>query len=314
MKDPAATPEDDPLAEMGFGDPAPEGGKLAEEPTATEDATKVEDPPASKVSEEPPKAVPEESPTVVSAPPAPSVVEQSVAPAEPATSEGMVTVVVDVPATPGAKKFMDTMSDVGSKVSTLAVDEVSDGMHELARRCTKNMKESFATFKEHSLDLAIVVSRDPPANSSRWKLLKGQAEVTKVAMLPVAAVYAVLAMLCFIAFATIYYPKLYGPKLYEMAKAKFVEYKVAEHATDAAVKLREMSAAAYETAAASELASKVTEKASTAFVAVTEHPTVATVAAKTGEVTSTVRAKLADELVKLRGAPPAEAVVSGSGV
>ena len=38
-------------------------------------------------------------------------------------------------------------------------------------------------------------------------------------------------MLCFVAFAVIYYPKMYGPKLYQAAKAKLVEYAPASSAS-----------------------------------------------------------------------------------
>ena len=54
------------------------------------------------------------------------------------TAERVVTpppVSVDIPVSPGAERFINTMSNVGGNLSELGATDVSDGMLELSRRC-----------------------------------------------------------------------------------------------------------------------------------------------------------------------------------
>jgi hypothetical protein len=233
-------------------------------------------------------------------------------------------VVVDVPITPGAIKFMDTMTSVGSSVGTLDPDDVSDGMYELGRRNKANMKESWSTFKEHALDIAITATSPAAAGSEQLGVVRrvgGVMEGKKLAQLPLAALYAMLTLMCMVAFAAIYYPKMYAPVLFDKAKAKLVEYKVAEKAASAATKLKDKSLEAYEVAKSSDLAAKGSdylakgkEKTSEAYekanVALSNSAVANAIAEKTSNATSVVRSKVAAKLVELKGGvPPVESSV-----
>ena len=138
----------------------------------------------------------------------PPPTEQAEAAAEPVGISEPEDVVVDVPITPGAVKFMDTMTDVGSRVGTLAPDDVSDGMFELSRRCSRTMKQTFGAFKDHALDLAITATTEPTIGSEQtavWRRVSRKTEWRKLIQLPVAALYAMLTLLCVVTFAMIYF-------------------------------------------------------------------------------------------------------------
>ena len=52
-------------------------------------------------------------------------------------------------------------------------------MKQMAPR-TKNMKDSFGTFKTHLLDLAVTATSDAPNGQKSWKLAASQAVAGKV--------------------------------------------------------------------------------------------------------------------------------------
>lgn len=276
--DPAAdTPEEDPLASLGFSDEPPSVAKpaLAEpelapptEPApAVPEGEQVEEP--SEPTPQPPEPtpeVPEPEPEMAPAPvpvpepvaaPSSAVTASAIAEriAEPLAGAPSEMVIVDIASPPpGAVKFIGAMSEVGSTVSTLGSDDVSDGFHHLAQRCGANAMEAGATFKSHSLDLAIAATTDHPDDSRHsLRVALSKAEARKLIAGPAAVLYAVLAMICLVAFAVVYYPKQYAPKLYEAAKTKLVEYKVIEKATDAAMVVKAKTAVAFEAAASSEV-------------------------------------------------------------
>ena len=173
------------------------------------------------------------------------------------------------------------------------------------------MKQSFGSFKEHALDLAITATKEPAIGSEQvaiWQRVSRKTEWRKLIQLPVAALYAVLTLVCMVTFAVIYYPKLYVPVLYEKAKAKFVEYEVADHAA----KLKEKSTEVYKVARDSELAAKgseylekgathVSEMCERANVAITNSAVANAIVENSAAATSAIRSKVASELVKLKG-------------
>ena len=219
--------DEDDLAAMGFGTTAPappehtaadaieEESAAAPAPPLPEPAAPAEPPAAATAPPPPPAAVP--------APPPPAAVPVRT-PAQTPITPTPDTVVVDVEPSPGAVKFISTVGEAGSTLATLGASEVSDGMLELSRQSTKNMKDSFGTFKTHLLDLAVTATSDAPNGQKSWKLAASQAEWRKLADLPLAALYAVIALACLCAFAVIYYPKQYGPLLLDKAKTKFIEW------------------------------------------------------------------------------------------
>jgi len=236
---------------------------------------------------------------------------QMAVPSTPTRNDDLEVVVHNAP-TPGAIKFMDTMTDVGSKVGKLAPTDISDGMYELSCRLSDGMKSSYSTFSTHALDLAIIASSDPQAEQTRMGALRQQVDGKKLAMLPVAAMYAMVAAVCMVIFAVIYYPKLYGPKLFELAKAKVVEHKIDQHALTAVNKLREKSAEAYAAARSSEVTAKgldylgkANSRAYAAYSAAASTPIATTFANKSSELAEKGRAKLAEKLVALRDGAPA---------
>ena len=107
---------------------------------------------------------PEEAP-----PKTPVKGEQTVPPAEPGSASSVEVVVQQAP-TPGAVKFFDTVQGVGSQVSGLAPDDISDGMYELSSRCSAGMKDNFTIFKTHALDLAVTACSDAPEGQVRPQL------------------------------------------------------------------------------------------------------------------------------------------------
>ncbi|EOD05579.1 hypothetical protein EMIHUDRAFT_453643 [Emiliania huxleyi CCMP1516] len=168
---------------------------------------------------------------------APPAAAPSEAPAAAPTPPESSDVIVDVDlATPGAAKFMDTLSDVGSRVGGLGSDDVSDGMYELSRRCGSTMKSSLIAFKEHALDIAIAATSDPPPDQQQ------------LGQLPMALLFAIFTLFCTVAFAVIHFPKKYAPALLHKAKAKAIEYKVYDGAKAAASRLKLASTSAYHSA------------------------------------------------------------------
>jgi hypothetical protein len=229
----------------------------------------------------------------------------------PAPADGDGVVIVDVEPSPGALKFLGTVSNVGNQLSTLETSDVSDGMLELSKTCTSSMKSSFSTFKEHALDLAITASSDSTADEGRLRTVYRQSEFVKLVQLPLAGMYAIAALLCLITFAAIYFPKLYAPVLINKARTKFIEWHVAERASEVSSSVVDYSSRAYTAAASSQIAAKATEtasvgyaKAAEAYTTVASNPAVVAVSAKSGEAASQVRAKLSTELQKMRGNSP----------
>ena len=211
--------EDDNSA-MGFGAAAPAStGDVIEEDQEDDKEEKSAAEPSSPPAE-PPAAPPAAPPAP---PPAAPIHVTAHAPAD-TPAPAIDVVVIDVEPSPGAAKFINTVSKAGSTLATLGASEVSDGMLELSRQSTMHMKDSFSTFKTHSLDLAVTATSDAPNGQKSWKLAASQAEWRKLADLPLAALYAVIALACLCAFAVIYYPKQYGPLLLDKAKTKFIEW------------------------------------------------------------------------------------------
>jgi len=299
-EDPASTPPEDPALETSIAvkeltEPPPTAAAAAVTSAALAAAMAMDEAEEASMPAPPPAALPAVPPPA--APEAPPPTTPSKAPA-PET-----VVVVHVAPTPDAEKFLETMTDVTAKVATLGHTEVRDGMYELSHRCKDSMKSSFGTFQAHTLDLAITASSDISPGVSRFGLLKQQAEVKKLAMLPVAAFYAVMAALCFLVFAVIYYPKLYGPKLYVAAKEKFIEYKLDQHASVAFGQVTSKSVEAYSAAKNSEMAAKGFDyvnkgigKAGEAYNSVAA----SAIGAKSAELAAKGRTKLAEKLVALR--------------
>jgi hypothetical protein len=330
--------EEDDLAAMGFGTQAPAAEPVRAEPDVIEEEESPEEPPpapeakeeeviaAVEEEDEPPAQpaptpppVPALAPPPAAAAPAPAPAPLPVASANvpaPATSpESTGIVVVDVEPSPGAVKFLGTVSEVGQNLSTLEAADVSDGMFELSKRCSKDMAQSFTTFKEHALDLAVTATSEaPPGGEGRLRTMARQAELRKLAGLPLAALYAVFALCCLCAFAVIYYPKRYAPMLYSQAKTKMLEYGVDQKAAAAAELAKAYTSKAYETATKSEIAAKSAETLGKAYTTVVTNPSVAAVAGKTGEAADQLRSKLAEKLVELKGAqqPVSAATASGA--
>ena len=183
-------------------------------------------------------------------------------------------------------------------------------MLELSKQCNASMKQSFAVFKEHALDVAIVASGETAPEGGRLRSVMRQAELKKLAQLPLAGLYAVAALLCLITFAAIYFPKLYGPVLLDKARTKFIEWHVAEKAAVAKEAIVDASSKAYTAASSSELAAKGVEyvhagygKAAEAYSSVAAVPAVQAMTVKGDEAMGQLRSKLSTELHKLRGAP-----------
>jgi len=244
---------------------------------------------------------------------APPAAAPSEAPAAAPTPPESSDVIVDVDlATPGAAKFMDTLSDVGSRVGGLGSDDVSDGMYELSRRCGSTMKSSLIAFKEHALDIAIAATSDPPPDQQQVGAVRrayNKAEVAKLGQLPMALLFAIFTLFCTVAFAVIHFPKKYAPALLHKAKAKAIEYKVYDGAKAAASRLKLASTSAYHSAseAAAPHLAKGMEKAAELYEktssTIASSP-VASAALEKGLVaTSQVRARIAAELLKLKDPP-----------
>jgi hypothetical protein len=187
--------------------------------------------------------------------------------------------------------------------------DVSDGMFELSKKCSKHMQESFCGFKEHALDLAVTACRDPPPEKRTWRVVAQQTDWKKLVQLPLAGLYAVMAFLCLTAFAVIYYPKQYGPLVYDKTKSKLTEWQVADRAEKARSTAEDYLSQTYSAAASSDIAAKIAEKgtaaaaaAGEAFTAASANPVVEQVATKTGEAAAQLRSTLAEKLNELKGA------------
>jgi len=244
---------------------------------------------------------------------APPAAAPSEAPAAAPTPPESSDVIVDVDlATPGAAKFMDTLSDVGSRVGGLGSDDVSDGMYELSRRCGSTMKSSLIAFKEHALDIAIAATSDPPPDQQQVGAVRrayNKAEMAKLGQLPMALLFAILTLFCTVAFAVIHFPKKYAPALLDKAKAKAIEYKVYDGAKAAASSLKQASTSAYYSAseAAAPHLAKGMEKAAELYEkaasTIASSPVASAALEKSLVATSQVRARIAAELLKLKDPP-----------
>lgn len=307
--------EEDDLAAMGFAAKAPESAEpavRAEPDVAAEEEEAEEEEAEGEYVDPPMQPAPTPPPAPSAAPPAPPPAAPAEAPAPATPPEPSGVIVVDVEPSPGALKFLGTVSEVGEKVSSLEATDVSDGMMELSKRCTKDCKESWLTFKDHAFDLAITATSDAPGDQGRLRRAAQQAEWRKLAGLPLAAMYCVFAMCCLCAFAVIYYPKMYAPALYNKCKTKFLEYGVDQKAIAAAAIAKSKAKLAYDTAANSEIAAKSAETIGTAYTTVVTHPTVAATASRVGEVTDDLRSKLASKLVEIKGGRAEVAAPNGA--
>jgi len=326
---PSSNPDAEPpsASDAEVLDPAP-----AAVPTLQEIAAEYSEPVAEPEPEPEPEPVPV-PPSVVAQPPAQpdplparTVASAPAAPAEepkqPVTFEQPMTpapaddieamVVVDVGPSPAAAKFLGTMGTVGEELSTLESEQVGEGMFELSKRFQQSTKESWQTFSEHALDVALVATSAEAPDDGRLRGVLKATSVKKLACLPLAGVYAIVALLCLMSFACIYYPKMYAPVLIDKARNKFLEYEVASRAQAAKERIVDVSTEVYTKAAASQLGEKskeamevVTAKATEVYSTVASQPVVQAVAAKSGEAASQLRAKIADELVKAKAAQPA---------
>jgi len=212
-------------------------------------------------------------------------------------------VAVSIPPSPGAVKFMGTMSTVGKELSTLQADDVSDGLYEYAQQYKTSMLTNFGDFKGHALDLGVVAFADEPEGGSRRSALSKAVSGRELVKLPIAGIYAVLALLFVVMFGVVHLPKKYGPIAYAKAKDKMVEYKVYEkmaEAKSAAVeKIRPTLAQAKESpqlAMVQEKLKVAQEKAGSAYAAAAS----SAAAAKMAEYSEQLRGKIGSELVKLR--------------
>ena len=291
--------------------PSVERLSLSVSMAAVDQEVEVDSAPASTTKDDAPEPVAEPAPQPEEVPPPAAESAPGGAPVTPAaaSSTEMTDVVVDVEPSPGAAKFFGTVSAAGEHLSTLNSDEVSDGMLELSRRCKNDAVASFDTFKTHALDVAVVATSAPAsADEKAWKLALKQTEWRKLAQLPLAAMYALFALFAVCAFAVIYYPKQYGPQLYDKAKTKVIEWQVVEKAEVAGVFIKTHASTAYTVAANSgvaakgaEVASKAAESASEAVAKATANPAVAGALAKASETAELARAKVAEKLVELKG-------------
>ena len=116
----------------------------------------------------------------------------------------------EVGITPEAAKFIDTIETVTGVVGNIGSSEVSDGMLELSRRRTEDMRTSFSVFKDHSLDLAITACGDDTEGRGRLRRVAAEAQWRKLLAGPFAAAYAIMALVCLMMYAAVYFPKLYG--------------------------------------------------------------------------------------------------------
>ena len=156
----------------------------------------------------------------------------------------------------------------------------------------------------------------------RLRTVARETEGKKLLQLPLAALYALCALLCFVTFAAVYYPKMYAPLLLEKTRSKFIEWHVMEHAQTAQATIVQTASSAYVAASESQAYAKGTEyvtagvsKASEAYTQAVSNPAVAQGLAKSTEAASTLRSKVSDELLKLRSASslPVTAEAPGSG-
>ena len=307
-------------AEQSDPAPATPAEPAATEPEpAAEPEPEPEPEPKSVIAAPPAQPDPLPAPTkVASAPAAPAeepkkpvTFEQPMTPA-PADDVESAMVVVDVGPSPAAQKFLGTMGTVGEELSALESEQVSDGMYELSKRFQKSTQESWQSFSAHALDVALVATSEEAPAEGRLRGLVAATSVKKLALLPLAGVYAIVALLCLMSFACIYYPKMYAPVIIDKARSKFLEYEVSKRAQEAKEKIVEVSTDVYAKAAASQVGEKskeaigvVSAKATEVYSTVAAQPVVQAVAAKSGEAASQLRAKIADELVKAKAAQPA---------
>ena len=133
-------------------------------------------------------------------------------PAQPAVEPvvAVPTAEAEIGITPHAAKFIDTIDTVTGVVGNIGSSEVSDGMLELSRRRTDDMRASFNTFKDHSLDLAITACADDTEGRGRLRKVAAEAQWRKLLAGPFAAAYALMALLCLMMYAAVYFPKLYA--------------------------------------------------------------------------------------------------------
>jgi len=224
--------------------------------------------------------------------------------------------VVDIPISPGADRFINTMSECGSAVGNLGNKDLSEGMLELSHRSTTEMKRCYGVFKRHTLDVAVTIFKAAPSEEGRMRSAVRKTEVFKLLALPAAAVYGMMAVLCAMFFAVFFY----GPVAWGKAKSKMIEWRAGEHAAvaaghaaSAATIVQQSATSAYEAAASTSMAKQGGEyleqaqkHASTAYVAaasvaesVAANSVVQAVASKGSEAADGVRSKVSEQLGKM---------------
>ena len=112
------------------------------------------------------------------------------------------------------------MSKVTDELTALEATDVSDGLYEYSLSYKESMRSKFADFKEHTLDLALVTFADPEEGVSRRSALAKTVSGKELLKLPLAGVYALLALLCIIMFSVVHFPRKYAPIAYAKTKEK----------------------------------------------------------------------------------------------
>ena len=108
------------------------------------------------------------------------------APRSPAGGSGSpppAEAIVDI--SPEAAQFFEKIGTVSSAVGEIGRRDVSDGMLEISRRRTEDMRASFSTFKDHSLDLAITVCGEEAVGDGRLRAVARTTDLRKLMAGPV---------------------------------------------------------------------------------------------------------------------------------
>jgi len=215
--------------------------------------------------------------------------------------------IVTVSPSPGAEKFIGAMSTVGEQIGSLKPTDWSDGLYELSMRMKGNMKSSFVDSKHHVLDLAVVATSERAEGESTARAVYRASSAKQLLKMPLAAVYALMCLVCMVVFASVHYPLKYYPVVLKTVKAKAIEYQVAAKAKGAFGVVKGKLVEGYGTAAASSYGVAAAEKLSVASKHATAAYEVAAgsaIAAKASEAGSKLNENMRAELLKLRGADP----------
>ncbi|KAL1522785.1 hypothetical protein AB1Y20_017757 [Prymnesium parvum] len=140
----------------------------------------------------------------------------------PASREPVAQHTISIPASPGAAKFMGTMSKVTGELSTLETNDVSDGLFAYAKQSKDAARANLMDFKDHILDIGVVLFSDECRENglSRRAALRQTISGKKILKLPAAGLCALLALVFIVLFSVLHFPRKYVPIGYSYTKAK----------------------------------------------------------------------------------------------